>query len=363
MAAHLEESDAPAEPEIVVGDAHGGGSHHGLRAVIAALVANLAIAVAKFTAFTFTGSSSMLAEAIHSVADSGNQGLLLLGARRSKKAANLDHPFGYGRERYFWGFVVALVLFSLGSLFAIYEGIHKLQHPEPIENPQWALGVLGFALIAEGLSFRTAVRESAKTKGDATYWQFIRRAKSPELPVVLLEDFGALIGLVLAMAGVSASVVTDDGIYDGLGSLAIGILLGIIAIVLVVEMKSLLIGESANRKDVEAICAAIEIDPDVIRVIHLRTEHLGPDELLVATKVEFQHELTVAEVAGTIDRVERSIRAGVPSARMIFIEPDVHDEHRARSFVTEHSSYLDPDDPHYAEIAGHDPEGDDSIWS
>lgn len=336
---------------------------HGSRAVLAALLANLAVAVAKFVGFTVTGSSSMLAESIHSVADSGNQGLLLLGARRSRKAANEEHPFGYGRERYFWGFVVALVLFSLGSLFAIFEGLHKLEHPEPIESPEWALGILGFALIAEGFSLRTAIRESRRSKGSSSYWQFIRRAKSPELPVVLLEDLGAMIGLTFALAGVTASVVTDDGVWDAYGTLAIGTLLGIIAIVLVVEMKSLLIGESASRKDIEAIRAAIEIDPDVIRVIHLRTEHLGPDELLVGTKVEFQHQLTVAEVAGTIDRVERSIRAGVPSARLIFVEPDVHDEHRQKSFVTEHTGHIDPDDPRYVDITGHLPEGDDAIWS
>ena len=336
---------------------------HGTKAVIAALLANASIAVAKFVGFAVTGSSSMLAEGVHSVADSGNQGLLLLGGRRAKKAANEEHPFGYGRERYFWGFVVALVLFSLGSLFAIYEGLHKLEHPEPLERPEWALGILGFALVAEGLSFRTAVREADRIRGETGYWRFIRRAKQPELPVVLLEDLGALIGLTMAIAGVTTAVVTDDPRWDAYGTLAIGTLLGIIAIVLVVEMKSLLIGESASRKDIEAIRAAIEIDPDVIRVIHLRTEHLGPDELLVGTKVEFQHQLTVAEVAGTIDRVERSIRAGVPSARLIFVEPDVHDEHRQKSFVTEHTGHIDPDDPRYVDITGHLPEGDDAIWS
>ncbi|WP_426571259.1 cation diffusion facilitator family transporter [Aquihabitans sp. McL0605] len=341
------------------------GHGHGTRAVIAALLANLAIAVAKFAGFAITRSSSMLAEGVHSVADSGNQCLLLLGGRRAKKAANEEHPFGYGSERYFWGFVVALVLFSLGSLFALYEGIHKIQHPEPIDSPQWAFGILGFAMLAEGFSFRTAKKETDKIKDDASYWQFIRRAKQPELPVVLLEDFGALIGLVLAMTGVGISVVTDDGRWDGYGSVAIGLLLGVIAIVLVVEMKSLLIGESATKKEVEAIRAAIEIEPDVIRVIHLRTQHLGPEELLVGAKVEFLHELTVAEVAGTIDRVERTIRAGVPSARVIYIEPDVHKAHRAPGFVQEHEGHINPDDPAYVGITGHLPEGDDGdeIWS
>jgi cation diffusion facilitator family transporter len=349
-----------------VADAQEEAAHgHGTRAVIAALVANLSIAVAKFAGFAVTGSSSMLAEGVHSVADSGNQGLLLLGGKRAKKAATEEHPFGYGRERYFWSFVVALVLFSLGGLFAIYEGIHKLEHPEPIQSPEWAFGILGFAIVAEALSFRTATKEAAKVKGDASYWQFIRRAKAPELPVVLLEDFGALIGLLLAMGGITASVLTDDGRWDGYGSVAIGVLLVAIAMVLVVEMKSLLIGEGASRKDVEAIRAAIEIDPDVMRVIHLRTEHLGPEELLVGTKVEFLHELTMPEVAAAIDRVERSIRTGVPAARLIFVEPDVHDEHRALGFVEEHAGHIDPDDPRYRDITGTVPvvDVDDDIWT
>ncbi len=350
-----------AGPTIVTGEEPHG---HGTKAVIAALVANLAIAIAKFVGFLVTGSSSMLAESVHSVADSGNQGLLLLGGRRAKKAANEQFAFGYARERYFWGFVVALVLFSLGSLFAIYEGIHKIQHPEHITSPEWAIGILGFALLAEGFSFRTAVHEAGKIKGDATYWQYIRRAKSPELPVVLLEDFGALIGLVLAMAGVVLSVVTDDGIWDGYGTLSIGILLGIIAIILVVEMKSLLIGESAARKTVEAIEAAIEIEPEVIQLIHLRTQHLGPEELLVAAKVEFLHELTMVEVADAINRVERNVRANVPEARVMFIEPDVHDEHRATSYVTERVGHIDVDDPDYATITGRVQvvDVDDEIW-
>ena len=343
----------------------GAGHGHGTKAVIAALLANLSIAVAKFVGFAVTGSSSMLAEGVHSVADSGNQGLLLMGGRKAKKAATHDHPFGYGRERYFWGFVVALVLFSLGSLFAIYEGVHKLQHPEPIESPQVALAILGFALVAEGLSFRTAMKEANNLRDDASYWQYIRRAKQPELPVVLMEDFGALIGLVLAIGGISLSVLTDDGRWDGYGSIAIGCLLGVIALVLIVEMKSLLIGESATTKEVEAIRAAIEIEPDVIRLIHLRTQHLGPEELLVGAKVEFLHELSVAEVASTIDRVERTIRAGVPWARVIYIEPDVHHEHRAPGFVAEHEGHINPDDPSYVGITGHLPEGDpgDDIWS
>ena len=355
-------SGAPAV-EVHTSEAPG----HGTRAVVAALCANAAIAVAKFAGFLVTASSSMLAESVHSVADSGNQALLLLGGKRARKAADREHPFGYGRERYFWGFVVALVLFTLGSMFAVYEGIHKIgEGHHELESPEWAIGILLFAIVAEGFSFRTALRETRKVKGDASYWQFIRRSKGPELPVVLLEDTGALVGLFLALGGVGMAVITGDGIWDGYGTLAIGILLGIIAVVLVWEMKSLLIGESASRKDLEAMRAAIEIEPDVIRVIHFRAEHIGPEELLVGAKVEFHHELTVVEVAQTIDRVERNIRANVPAARVIYLEPDVHDEHRATGgYVAEHTGHIDRDDPDYATITGQHRaiEVDDDIWS
>ncbi len=336
---------------------------HGTRAVIAALAANLAIAIAKFVGFVVTGSSSMLAESVHSVADSGNQGLLLLGGRRARKAADAEHPFGYGRERYFWGFVVALVLFSLGSIFAITEGLYKVEHPEPLESPEWAIGILGFALVAEGLSFRTAKREADKLRGNAGYWRFIRRAKAPELPVVLLEDLGALVGLTFALAGIGLTMATDDPVWDGYGTVAIGVLLGIIAVILLWDMKSLLIGESASRKDVEAMEAAIESQPEVVRVIHLRAEHIGPEELLVGAKVEFLHDLSVVEVSQAIDRVERSIRVGVPAARVIFIEPDVHRDHRAPAdYVAEHSGTIDPDDPSYATLTGQVPVVDAEIW-
>ncbi|MCU1499335.1 MAG: cation diffusion facilitator family transporter [Acidimicrobiales bacterium] len=358
-------SPAGHATEIVDGEA---GHGHGTKAVVAALFANAAIAIAKFAGFLVTGSSSMLAESVHSVADSGNQGLLLLGGRRAKKAADEEHPFGYGRERYFWGFVVALVLFTLGSMFAIYEGLHKIDTADEhgLESPQWAIGILVFAIIAESFSFRTAIKEADKIRGDAGYWQFIRRSKTPELPVVLLEDLGALVGLVLALAGVGMAVVTDDPVWDGYGTLSIGILLGIIAIILVWEMKSLLIGESASRKDIEAMRAAIEAEPEVVRVIHLRAEHIGPDELLVGAKVEFLHELTVVEVAQAIDRVERNIRANVHAARIIYLEPDVHRDHRgAGVYVAEHQGHIDRSDPDYASITGQHRaiDTDEDIWS
>jgi cation diffusion facilitator family transporter len=299
--------------------AHGGGN----KAIIAALSANLGIAVTKFIAFLLTSSSSMLAESVHSVADSGNQLLLLVGGRRARRAADEEHPFGYGRERYMYAFIVAIVLFSLGGLFALYEAWHKFADPHPIESWQWVpLVVLVAAIVMEGLSFRTAIGEANHTRGKQGWVSYIRTAKAPELPVVLLEDFGALIGLVLALFGVSMTLVTHDGRWDAVGSAAIGVLLVIIAIVLAVETKSLLLGESASRKDVDAIRAAL-IGPGVPSVIHLRTLHLGPEELLVAAKIEVPAASTAGDVAEAIDAAEQRVRAAVPIARVIYLEPDL----------------------------------------
>jgi len=294
------------------------------RAIIAAFLANLGIAAAKFVAFLFTGAASMLAETVHSLADTGNQALLLLGSARAGRAASPEHPFGYGRERYFWSFVVALVLFSLGSLFAIYEGVEKLIHPHDLVAPQWAIGVLLVAIALEAWSFHTAFVEANALRGDQNLWRFIRRAKSPELPVVLLEDTGALLGLAFALLGVGLAVWTGDARFDALGSVAIGILLAVIAVVLAVEMKSLLIGESATPEVQQRIRAAIEGSESVTRLIHLRTLHLGPEELLVGAKVEFATVLDVPGLARAIDEVEVRVRAEVSEARVIYIEPDIH---------------------------------------
>lgn len=299
------------------------GGGHRSKAVIAALLANVGIAIAKLVGFLITGSASMLAESIHSIADSGNQCLLLLGGRRAQRAADREHPFGYGRERYFWAFIVALVLFSLGGAFAIYEGVSKIRHPHEVTQPEVAVGILIFAILLEGLSFRTAIKEANKIRADASWWQFIRRSKNPELPVVVLEDLGALVGLTLALAAVAATLITNDPLWDGIGTVNIGVLLTIIAIVLAVEMKSLLIGESADKTVQETIRSAIEIEPAVERLIHLRTQHLGPDELLVGAKVSFIGDLSVAELADAVDRVEHSVRANVPSVGIMYIEPDV----------------------------------------
>jgi cation diffusion facilitator family transporter len=296
------------------------------RAIAAAFIANLGIAISKFVAFALTGAASMLAEAIHSVADTGNQALLFLGGKRARRSPTAAHPFGYGRERYFWAFIVALILFSLGSLFAIYEGVNKLIHPHEIEDPAVAFAVLGVAVVLESFSLRTAVHETRRVKGNRTWWRFIRTSKVPELPVVLLEDVGALTGLVFAIAGVALATATDEPAWDALGSIAIGLLLGVIAIILAIEMKSLLIGEAASPEVEQQIRAALTEDTDVRHLIHLRTEHLGPEDLLVAAKVDLG-DTSSRELAAAIDDLEARIRSRVPHARLIYIEPDVYQEH------------------------------------
>ena len=293
------------------------------RAILAALLANLGISIAKFLAFLATGAASMLAESVHSVADTGNQLLLILGGVRAQREPTPEHPFGYGRERYFWAFVVAMVLFSLGSLFAISQGIDKLRHPHSLTSPGWAVGVLLVGMLLEGGSLRIAVREAGRLRAGESWWDFVRHAKSPELPVVLLEDLGALIGLLIALCGVSLAFALDDPRFDAGGSIAIGVLLGAIAVVLAIEMKSLLIGESASPRIRRLILDAIEAAPQVRRLIHLRTLHLGPDELLVGAKVELEPALDFRAVAEAIDAVEQSIRDRVPAARVIYIEPDI----------------------------------------
>ena len=296
------------------------------KVIMAALFANLGIAIAKFVGYLVTGSSSMLAETIHSVADTINQGLLLLGGYKSRKVATQEHPFGYGRERYFWAFVVSLVLFTLGGVFAIFEGFSRLGEPgHAVENVGWAIGILMLGLALEGYSFRTAVKESSRLKGESGWWHFIRHSRNPELPVVLLEDFGALIGLVLALIGIGLATITGDARWDAYGTIAIGVLLVAIALVLVVEMKSLLIGESAREPMRRSIVDAIEGTDHVVRVLHMRTQHLGPEELLVAAKVEFDERLDSENLTEVIDRAEANVRAVVPIARMIYIEPDFHD--------------------------------------
>ncbi len=294
----------------------------GSRAVLAALAANLGIAVIKFIAFLLTASASMLAEAVHSLADSGNQALLLLGGRRSRRRATAEHPFGFGRDRYVYGFLVALVLFSVGGLFALYEGIHKIANPHRVDSPAIAIGVLLVAIALESFSFRTAIRESRELKGEASWAEFIRRAKVPELPVVLLEDFAALIGLTLALLGVGLAAVFDQPVWDGIGTAAIGVLLITVAVVLIVETKSLLLGEAASPAAIARIEEAL-LGPGVLRVIHQRTMHLGPDEVLLAAKLAMPPSSSLTEVAAAIDAAEARVRLAEPSARVIYLEPDL----------------------------------------
>jgi cation diffusion facilitator family transporter len=300
------------------------GGEGGTRAVVAALAANLGIAVTKFIAFFLTQSSAMLAEAIHSVADSGNQGLLLLGGKKAKREATPQHPFGYGRERYIYAFVVAVVLFFVGGIFALYEAWHKFADPHPIESWHWVpVLVLGLAIVLEGFSFRTAIKETNKIRGDATWVQFVRHARVPELPVILLEDLAALLGLVFAFFGVALTLVTDNGVWDAVGSAAIGVLLIVVSAILAIEMKSLLIGEGATPEQTRAIEAAIKDSDEVAGLIHMRTMYLGPEELLVAAKFAVKVSDSGADVARGINAVEERIRVAVPIARVIYLEPDI----------------------------------------
>jgi len=310
--------------------ASGGG-----KAIIAALIANLGIAIAKFLAFLVSGSSSMLAESVHSLADTGNQGLLLLGGRRAKKAADEEHPFGYGRERYVFAFVVSIILFSVGGVFSIYEGVDKIQHPHEVEMPWVPIVVLLIAIGLESFSLRTAIRESNHVRGTQGWVSFIRRSKAPELPVVLLEDVAALAGLVFALSGVGLTIITGDALWDAIGTLAIGALLIVVAIVLGIETQSLLVGEGANRGDADKIRDVINAQPEVEALIHMKTLYLGPDELLVAAKVAFSSKKKLSDVAGSINTLEAAIRAAVPVARAIYIEPDVYVAPNARNPSTD----------------------------
>jgi cation diffusion facilitator family transporter len=295
-----------------------------MRAVVAALGANLGIAVTKFIAFLFTGSASMLAEAVHSVADTGNEVLLLVGRGRSLRPASDEHPFGYGRERYFYGFVVSVMLFTVGAAFSVYDGIHKIVNPEAIRAPLVALVVLALSAVLEGFSLRTGIHEANKVRGNRNWVTFIRRTKAPELPVVLLEDLAALIGLGFAFAGVTLSWLTGNGQWDGAGSLAIGLLLATAAAILAVEMKSLLICESASAEVQRLVIAALEDGPEVDRVIHMRTVHISPDSILVAAKIAVRATDSAAQIAAGIDAAERRVRAAVPIAETIYLEPDIY---------------------------------------
>jgi len=303
----------------------------GTKAVVAALLANTGIAITKFAAFFLTGFSSMLAEAIHSVADAGNQGLLLLGGKKAQREATEEHPFGYGRERYIYSFIVAIVLFSVGGLFALYEAYHKYHeiadghaHLEDDWRRFVPLAVLAVAIVLEALSFRTAIRETNKIRGDASFGQFIRRAKQPELPVILLEDLAALLGLAFAFLGVGLMLLTGNQYFDVAGTALIGILLVVVAVTLAIETKSLLLGESASPEAQDHIRSALEATEGLDRIIHMKTLHLGPEELLVAAKVGVPPGSTADQVAAAIDAAEHAIRHAEPTAQVIYLEPDIY---------------------------------------
>jgi cation diffusion facilitator family transporter len=310
-----------------------------VKAVIAALAANLGIALAKFAAFFITGSASMLAEAIHSVADTGNEVLLLVGGGQSRRARTTEHPFGFGRERYFYAFVVAVMLFTVGAVFSLYDGIHKIISPGQLDNPVVAYVVLGLSAVLEGLSLRTGIRESNEVRGGWNWGQFIHLTKIPELPVVLLEDTAALLGLFLAFLGILLSQLTGHEQWDGAGSVGIGLLLGGAAFIVGIETKSLLIGESAAEEVTARIVHAVESGPERYRLIHLRTSHIGPESLLVAGKIGVAAELTAADLAAGIDATEKRIRAAVPIAETIYLEPDIY-----------HPEQVDPADPSIAVV-------------
>ena len=298
----------------------------GTKTIVTALIANFTIAIAKFFGFIITSSSAMLAEAVHSVADTSNQALLLLGKKRSRKQPTAMRQFGHGRERFFWAFVVSLVLFSIGSMYAIFEGIEKIRHPHEIESLWWALTILLFAMCMEAYAFQTAVKESRHYKGNHSWRSFIRRSRIPELPVVLLEDFGALMGLIFAFICVLIADITGNTVWDGIGTLSIGILLGLIALVLAIETKSLLIGESALPEQTLNIETAITNSDHVERLIEMRTEYLGPETLLIAAKIEFKGTFSSSGISDAVDAVEENIRAVEPLAKIIYLEPDTYDE-------------------------------------
>ena len=298
-------------------------SHGSTRAIFAALGANTGIAITKFFAAGVSGSASMLAEAIHSVADAGNQILLLIGGKRAQREASKAHPFGYGRRRYIYAFMVSIVLFSVGGMFSIVEGFNKLSHPHELENAWIPLVVLGISIALETFSLITALKAAKEERGKTSLVKFIRHAKSPELPVVLLEDMAALLGLVFAFIGVGMTVITHEAIWDAIGTLAIGILLVAVAVILGIETSSLLIGEGATDKDDRAITKALEESAGVDRIIHMKTLYLGPDELMVAAKIAVPAKATAADIAKTIDGAEANIRKAVHAARVIYLEPDI----------------------------------------
>jgi len=295
-----------------------------LKSILFALGANFAIAVAKTAGAIFTGSSSMLAESIHSYADCGNQALLIWGLKEAKTAPTADHPLGFGKAIYFWSFIVALMLFSMGGLFSIYEGVHKLHDTEPVQYAWVAVAILSFSIAAEGASLWGCLREIDKDRGSQTLWQWFRSSRQSELLVVLGEDIAALGGLVLALAFILLSMITGNPMWDAIGSITIGVLLVVVAVLVGVEVKALLVGQSAPPEVVAAMRAHLESQPEVKTVFNLLTQQLG-SEVMVAVKAQMAPQPTDVALIDAINRVESRLREGFPQVRWIFFEPDVKD--------------------------------------
>ena len=294
------------------------GSH---RVVVAALLANIAIAIVKGAVAVVTRSSAMLAEACHSLADTANQGFLLVGVRLSRRPPDEKHPFGYATETYFWAFIVALCLFAVGAAFSIYEGVHKMiGSAEQVRNPMWAFAVLGVSFALELYSFSVARREFRTIRAGRTVREAVADARDPVVLTVLFEDSAALVGLALAGGGVALSVVTGDPRWDGLASILVGAVLGVVAFVLARESKDLLIGESLPQADRVRARAIVAATPGVREVIHLRTMHLGPTEALAAVKVRFADGLTTRDIETATDEIERRLRAELPVLARIYVE-------------------------------------------
>jgi len=295
-----------------------------LRSIFFALGANVAIAIAKTAGAVATGSASMLAEAIHSFADCGNQALLIWGLKEAKRTASADHPLGHGRAIYFWSFIVALMLFSMGGLFSIYEGVHKLHDTEPVRYAWVAVGILGFSIVAESVSLWGALREINKERGDQGLWRWFRSSRQSELLVILGEDIAALGGLVLALGFIGLAMLTGNPVWDAIGSIGIGVLLIGVAILVGIEVKALLVGQSAEPQVLAALRAHLEAQAPVAQVYSLITQQLGSD-IMVAVKARMRPLGTDVALIEAINTVERSLRATFPQVRWVFFEPDLAD--------------------------------------
>jgi len=295
-----------------------------LKSILFALGANFLIALAKTAGAIFTGSSSMLAEAIHSYADCANQALLLWGLREGKRRPSNDHPLGYGKAIYFWSFIVALMLFSMGGLFSVYEGVHKLKAPEPLSNAWVAIAILVFGIAAESVSLWGCLREVNKDRGQQSLWRWFRESRQSELLVVLAEDVAALGGLVLALAFIGLALATGNPAWDAAGSIAIGLLLILVAVLVGIEVKALLIGQSVEARVLDRMRAHLAGDAEVDGVYKLLTQQLGRD-VMVAVKAKMRPVDSAASLVAAINRVEQRFRAAFPQVQWLFFEPDLAD--------------------------------------